>query len=89
MQTAELEPQILANRFGVEFCLVRQNSTITCAITIAALGAHFWLETRAGDARILKTFRDGYDRIRAITERKWLAVPSTRLELTPADFARH
>jgi hypothetical protein len=57
--------------------------------TIAALEAYFWLEPRASDAHILKTFRDGYGRIRAIAERKFLAHPATRLELTPADFARH
>ncbi|MEX3986005.1 DUF1488 family protein [Paraburkholderia sp. EG287A] len=89
METAELEPQVLAKRLGVEFCLVRQNSTIGCVITITALEAYFWLEPHASDARILKTFRDGYGRICAIVERKWLAHPATRLELTPADFARH
>ncbi|MEM5314248.1 DUF1488 family protein [Paraburkholderia sp. JHI869] len=88
METAELEPQVLANRLGVEFYLVRQNNTIGCVITIAALEAHFWLEPRASDTRILKTFRDGYGRICAMAERKWLARPATRLELTPADFAR-
>jgi hypothetical protein len=89
METNELEPQVLANRLGVEFCLIRQSSTIGCVITIEALEEYFWLEPRAGDARILKTFRDGYGRICAIAERKWLARPATRLELTPADFARH
>lgn len=89
METAELEPQVLANRLGVEFGLIRQNSTIGCVITIATLEAYFWLEPHASDARILKTFRDGYGRIRAIAERKLLAHPATRIELTPADFARH
>lgn len=89
METAELAPQVLANRLGVEFYLARQNDTIGCVITIAALEAYFWLEPRASEARILKTFRDGYGRICAIAERKWLASPATRLELTPADFARH
>ncbi|MFP3559553.1 DUF1488 domain-containing protein, partial [Paraburkholderia sp. SIMBA_049] len=37
---------------------------------------------------ILKTFRDGYGRIRAIAERRLLAHPATRLELTSDDFAR-
>jgi len=89
METAEYEPQVLSNRHGVAFCLIHRNSTIGCVITMAALEAYFWLEPRASDAIILKTFRDGYDRIRAIAERKLLARPATRLELTPADFARH
>ena len=88
-ETVELEPQVLANRLGVAFSLVRQNRPVECMITITALEAYFWLEPRAGDERILKTFRDGYGRICAMAERKWLARPATRLELTPADFARH
>ena len=88
METLDLEPQVLANRRGVAFALARQNSTVECVITIAALEAYFWLEPRAGETRILKTFRDGYGRIRAIAERKLLAHPAARLELTPDDFAR-
>ncbi|MEX3791213.1 DUF1488 family protein [Paraburkholderia sp. BR14374] len=88
METVELEPQVLASRLGVTFSLVFQNRPVECMITIAALEAYFWLEPRAGDECILKTFRDGYGRIRAIAERKLLAHPAARLELTPADFSR-
>ena len=88
MDTLEPEPQMLANRRGVAFVLVRQHSTVECVITLAALEAYFWLEPRATDARILKTFRDGYGRIRAIAERRLLAHPAARLELAPDDFAR-
>ncbi|MGF6641319.1 DUF1488 family protein [Paraburkholderia sp. MM6662-R1] len=88
MATLEFEPQLLANRHGVSFALVRQNSTVECVVTIAALEAYFWLEPRASDARILKTFQTGYRRIRAIAERKLLAHPAARLELTLDDFAR-
>lgn len=88
METVEVEPQVLANRRGVAFGLVRQNITVECVITVATLEAHFWLEPGASDTRIVKTFRDGYGRIRAIAERKLLAHPSARLELTPDDFAR-
>ncbi|BCG05064.1 hypothetical protein PPGU19_096320 (plasmid) [Paraburkholderia sp. PGU19] len=88
METLDLEPQVLANHRGVAFGLVHRNSTVECVITIATLEAYFWLEPRASDARIMKTFRDGYGRIRAIAERKLLAHPAARLELTPDDFAR-
>ncbi|EEA01399.1 conserved hypothetical protein [Burkholderia sp. H160] len=87
-ETVELEPQVLASRLGVAFSLVVQNRPIECMITITALEAYFWLEPRAGDERILKTFRDGYGRIRAMAERKLLAHPAARPELTPADFSR-
>ena len=88
METLDLEPQVLANRRGVAFNFVLQTRTVECVITIAALEACFWLEPRASDTRILKTFRDGYGRIRAIAERKLLAHPAARPELTPDDFAR-
>ena len=88
METINLEPRVLANRRGVAFDLKRQSSTVECMITIAALEACFWLEPWASDARVLKTFRDGYGRIRAIAERKLLAHPAARLELTAEDFAR-
>jgi hypothetical protein len=88
METIDLEPQVLANRRGVAFVLERATGTAECTISIATLEAYFWLEPQADDARILKTFRNGYGRIRAIAERKLLAHPSARLELTPADFAR-
>ncbi|TFE36467.1 DUF1488 family protein [Paraburkholderia dipogonis] len=62
---------------------------VECVITTAALEAHFWLEDRADDLQILRTFRNGYSRIRAIAERKLLAHPGARVELTPDDFGRH
>ena len=68
METLDLEPQVLANRRGMAFALARQNGTVDCVSTIAALEACFWLEPWASDARVLKTFRDGYGRIRAVAE---------------------
>ena len=88
METVELEPQVLANRLGVAFSIVFRNRPVECMIAITALEAYFWLEPRAGDERILKIFRDGHGRIRAIAERKLLAHPAARPELTPADFSR-
>jgi hypothetical protein len=87
MKTVGLEPLLLANRRGVTFGVVRQNGIVECLITIETLEAYFWLEPCASDARILKTFQDGYARISAIAERKLLARPALRLELTPDDFA--
>ncbi|ALP68660.1 DUF1488 family protein [Paraburkholderia caribensis] len=88
METIESEPQVTANRRGVAFTLVHQGRPVECVVTTAALEAWFWLEPRATEARMLKTFSDGYRRIRAIAERRLLAHPATTLELTPEDFAR-
>lgn len=87
METVDVKAQVLANRRGVAFGLVRQNNTVECVITIAALETHFWLEPGASESRILKTFRDGYGRIRAAAERNLLAHPAAHLELAPNDFA--
>ncbi|TCG02429.1 hypothetical protein BZM26_00975 [Paraburkholderia strydomiana] len=88
MDILDLDAQVLANRSGVAFSLAHRNSTVECVITIRALETYFWLEFHASDARILKAFRDGYSRIRAIAERKLLAHPMATLELTPTDFER-
>ncbi|MGT2477294.1 DUF1488 family protein [Paraburkholderia terrae] len=87
-ETIETEPQVSANRRGVALTLLHQGRPVECIVTTAALEAWFWLEPRASDARVLKTFNDGYRRIRAIAERRLLAHPVMRLELTPDDFAR-
>ncbi|BCF94951.1 DUF1488 family protein [Paraburkholderia largidicola] len=88
MDTLEFQPQVLAGRCGVSFSLARPKGTVECVITIKALQEYFWLEPNADDIRILRAFRHGYSRIRAIAERKALAHPATHLELTAADFAR-
>ncbi|BDC45524.1 DUF1488 family protein [Paraburkholderia terrae] len=87
MDTLEFEPQVLAGR-GVSFSLASPQGTVECMVTIKALRDCFWLEPDADDIRILRAFRNGYSRIRAIAERKVLAHPATHLELTTVDFAR-
>ena len=57
-------------------------------VTLEALEAYFWLEPGASDARTLKCFGDGYQRIATIAARKMLAHPLAIVELTPSDFAR-
>ncbi|OYD60470.1 UNVERIFIED_ORG: uncharacterized protein DUF1488 [Burkholderia sp. CF145] len=86
METLNLEPRVLADRRGVAFA--QANRRVQCVITLTTLQAYFWLDPRASEAQVLKTFRDGYGRIRAIAERKLLAHPAAKLELTPDDFAR-
>ncbi len=50
METVSLEPQVLAKRHVVAFGLVRQDHTVECEITIAALEAYFWLEPHVNEA---------------------------------------
>jgi hypothetical protein len=88
MEPLELEPQVLAGRRGVSFSLARPHGIVECVIAFKALQEYFRLGPTADDGRVLKAFRSGYGRIRAIAERKLLAYPTTHLELTTDDFAR-
>ncbi|WP_225032030.1 DUF1488 family protein [Paraburkholderia sp. XV] len=87
MDTLAVTPQVLTGR-GVSFFFPGPRGMVECVVTIRALQDCFWLEPHADDIRILRAFRDGYGRIRAIAERKVLTHPATHLELTAADFAR-
>ena len=88
MEAVDLEPRIVANGRGVAFAVPFRDRTVECTITVTTLQTFFWLGPQASEAPTLKTFRDGYGRIRAIAERKLLAHPVAALELTPDDFAR-
>jgi hypothetical protein len=88
MEALDFEAQISTNRRGVTFVLAGKNGAVECMIVRAALEACFWLPTDADDAKMMKTFHDGVHRIHAVAHRKLLARPSTRLELTTADFSR-
>lgn len=87
MDTFKVAHQVLAGR-GVSFSLPGPKGTVECMVSIKARQDCFWLEPYADDIRMLRAFRNGYGRIRAIAERKVLAHPCTHLELTAADFTR-
>ncbi|BBU33502.1 hypothetical protein BTHE68_72360 (plasmid) [Burkholderia sp. THE68] len=88
MEALDLEAQISPSRRGVTFVLAGKNGVVECMIARAALEAFFWLPTHADDAKMLKTFHDGANRIHAVAHRKLLAHPAARMELTTADFSR-
>ena len=93
-QRQELEtfgdvPYVLDGRRGVAFSVLSGTNRIECVVTIATLQTYFWLQPDAGDARILRTFHDGFQRIHAVAQRKSLrAQHGERVEITPADFAK-
>jgi hypothetical protein len=88
MEALDLEPQVSPNRRGVTFVLSRKTGPVECVVPRVVLESYFWLPPHADDARMLKTFHDGANRIRAIAHRKLLAHPAARLELSTADFLR-
>lgn len=65
METLDLESQISANRLGVSFVLASKLGAIECLNSRAVLEAYFWLPPQADEARMLKTFQDGANRIHA------------------------
>jgi hypothetical protein len=86
MDTTDLHPKISDDGRSVAFIVIFKTTTVECMITRAALESGFWLTPNADEARMIKTFRDGSRRIRAIVERRLLARPASRIELTSADF---
>ena len=59
---------------------------VHCSITRDALEQHFWAPAGASDARLLKAFADGHNRIAAVVERKMLKAPGEPIELNERDF---
>jgi hypothetical protein len=86
MDTINLQPRISDDGRGVVFIVIFNGTSVECVISRAALESGFWLTPNADEARMIKTFRDGSRRIRAIVERRLLARPASRIELTAADF---
>jgi len=88
METVDFKPQISPNRRGVILVLAWKSASVECMISRATLETHFRLPTDADDAKMLKIFHDGANRIHAVAHRKLLARPAARLELTTTDFIR-
>jgi hypothetical protein len=86
MDTIDLQPRISDDGRGVVFVVIFKGTSVECVISRAALESGFWLTPNADEARMIKIFLDGSRRIRAIAERRLLAHPAFRIELTAADF---
>jgi hypothetical protein len=74
------------DRRSVLFVADTHARTIHCAITVQALEQHFWAPAGANDERLLKVFDDGYARIVARAERKYLTRPGDEVTLDVDDF---
>jgi len=60
---------------------------VQCSITRDVLEQYFWAPTGASDARLLKAYQDGHNRIAAAVERKILRTSSEPIKLNAADFS--
>lgn len=73
---------------AVEFEIQIRGKKLPCSITREALEDHFWLARQADEARLLRAFADGRERIVAIAERKARRLSAEAIKLTSLDFAR-
>ncbi|MBC8752294.1 hypothetical protein OKW43_005685 [Paraburkholderia sp. WC7.3g] len=85
--TLTAEPCVSSDGKVVAFVASIRNRSVQCSITRDALEQHFWLPAGANQARVLKAFADGRQRIMAAVERRMLKKAGAAVALTTADFA--
>lgn len=61
---------------------------VRCWLTRDALEQFFWLPPDANEARMLKAFADGRNRILALAVRRAMLAKTESLKLTASDFER-
>ena len=78
------EAFVVDGGLAVAFELILAGRVVRCTVSRELLKDYFWLQPGADDARVLKVFNDGRQRIVAVAERKArrLAAPSIQLEAT-------
>ncbi|MGF6924346.1 DUF1488 family protein [Paraburkholderia sp. 40] len=80
-------PCLSSDGKAVVFVVSVRTQSVQCSITRDALERHFWLPAGANQARTLKAFADGQQRITAAIERRMLKTGGVRIALTATDFA--
>jgi len=80
--TNSTEATVVDGGLAVAFEPIAAGRVVKCTVSRDSLQDHFWLQPGADDARVLKIFNDGRQRIVAVAERKArrLATPSIHLE---------
>jgi Protein of unknown function (DUF1488) len=81
MNLLDSRPCLSKDGRAVVFSLSIRGNTVECAVARDALEEYFWLQRGADEARVLKTFENGWKRIVAIAERKTLARTDGRLSI--------
>jgi hypothetical protein len=89
MDTTSLSEIVLASDgTAVVFPIFVGGREVRCLITRDALEQFFWLPPDANEARVVKAFTDGRNRIVALAVRRALRVRTDSLKLTASDFGR-
>jgi hypothetical protein len=73
---------------AVMFPILVGGREVRCLLTRDALEQFFWLSPDANEARVLKTFADGRNRIFALAARKAMRAKTDSLKLMARDFER-
>jgi hypothetical protein len=79
--TVTAEGSVSSDGKFVVFVAHIRGCAVQCSITRIALERHFWVPVGANDARLLKAFTDGHNRIAAAAERKILKAPGEPIKL--------
>jgi hypothetical protein len=86
--TRSVEPTVVGGGHAVAFELIDAGRVVKCTVSRESLQHYFWLQPDADDARVLKIFNDGRQRIVAVAERKARRLATASIHLEAADFQR-
>jgi hypothetical protein len=86
--TNSTEAMVVDGGLAVAFELIAAGRIVKCTVSRESLQNYFWLQPGADDARILKVFDDGRQRIVAVAERKARQLVTASIRLEAADFQR-
>ena len=83
-----VEPTVVDGGLAVAFELIAAGRVVKCTVSRESLQHYFWLQPGSDDARVLRIFKDGRQRIVAVAERKARRLTADSIQLEAADFRR-
>ena len=86
--TNSTEAIVADDGLAVAFEVIAAGRVVKCTVSRESLQRYFWLQPGADDARVLKIFNDGRQRIVAVAERKARRLATASIHLEAADFQR-
>jgi hypothetical protein len=86
--TNSTEAIVVEGGLAVAFELIAADRVVKCTVSRESLQHYFWLQPGADDARVLRVFSDGRQRIVAVAERKARRLTADSIQLEAADFRR-
>src|ERR1700692_3907001 len=84
--TNSTEALVADGGLAVAFEFIAAGRVVKCTVSRESSQGYFWLQPGADDARVLKIFNDGRQRIIAIAERKARRLATVSIHLEAPDF---